>query len=153
MSISSSLSLARKLKSIFGDRFYCEIMPHKFRQQVIANNRACAAATILKINLVTTFDVHYLRAEESKYHDLLMEIQGRDPYTSKEFWFRNKGQVLEYIRLWPERFQRSFIDGAKSTVEIADRCDFEIVFGNFSFPKFEVTLDEGFLKWLEQKNT
>jgi DNA polymerase-3 subunit alpha len=73
---------ARWYKSVFGDRYYIELMDHghiehpkSWREQTDVNQELLKIAAELDIEAVLTCDAHYLMHEDKEAHEILLCIQ------------------------------------------------------------------------------
>ena len=139
---------AREYYEIFGDRLYFELQENGIAEQTIVNDGLIHLSQEMGVPLVATNDCHYLTREESHAHEVLLCIQTqRTINDAKRFRFSTD----ELFFKSPELMQTSFKDhpeAIKTSVEIAERCNLELEFGNFYFPIFPVpeaeTLDSLF---------
>lgn len=122
--------------------FYLEIQ----QQGIIADNGVsqkqlnAAIASLgseLGLPLVATNDIHYLTREEAATQDLLLCIgtnsQVDDPnrmkFSCDEFFMKSAEEMSAAIGDYPEALA--------NTLEIAEKCNVEMEFGNIILPKFE----------------
>ena len=88
------------------------------------------------IPLVATNDVHYIKTEDSKSHDILMCIQtaktvddpNRRRYPSDQFYLKSPEEMWDMFSYMPEALE--------NTVKIADECNFKYKFHESKLPKF-----------------
>lgn len=129
---------AQELYDIFGDRLYFELQENGIADQQPVNEGLKQLAAEMGVKLVATNDCHYLNREEAHAHELLLCIQTgktiNDPkrfrFSTDEFYFKS-----------PEIMKKSFAhcpESITNTQEIADRCNLEINFGDYYFPKFPI---------------
>ena len=93
------------------------------------------------IPLVATNDVHYIKREDSKSHDVLMCIQtaktiddpNRRRYPSDQFYLKSAEEMWDMFSYIPEALE--------NTVKIAEECNFEYKFHESKLPRFP--LEEG----------
>jgi len=155
---------AREMATIFDDRFYLEIQANNLPEQKKINKVLGEFSKDLSLPLVATNDCHYLNRKDSESHDVLLCIQTgksvddekRLKFSSDEFFFKSAEEMEKDL---PE-----FQDAITNTVEVANRCNFEMKFGEYKFPAFKVpegqSLDgmlvqeaqKGFEKRIIQKN-
>ncbi len=127
---------ALELQKIFGDRLYFEIQENGISAQKIANEGLMALGKELGIKLVATNDCHYLRREESYAHEVLLCIQTgktiNDPkrfrFSTDELYFKSPREMVERFSYCPE--------AVSNTLEVAERCNLELSFGEHHFPIF-----------------
>ncbi|MDR3628766.1 MAG: DNA polymerase III subunit alpha [Desulfocapsaceae bacterium] len=129
---------AQELLGIFGDRLYFELQENTIPEQTTVNNGLIQLGKELGVKVVATNDCHYLNREEAHAHEILLCIQtGKtitDPkhfsFSSDEFYFKPPELMRQRFAYCPEAIA--------TTVEIAERCNLEIEFGNYYFPRFPV---------------
>ena len=132
-------NIALKYKEIFGkDNYYIEIQDHNLPEQKEVNRELIRLSKEIDVGLVATNDVHYVRKEDSKIHDILMCIQmGKtvnDPtrmrFGSDEFYLKSR-EEMETV--FPE-----VQEALDNTVKIADMCNVEFDFNTIHLPKYDV---------------
>ncbi|WP_457574574.1 DNA polymerase III subunit alpha [Desulfolithobacter sp.] len=133
---------ALELQKVFGDRLYFEIQENNIPEQTIANQGLMELAGELGIKLVATNDCHYLSREESYAHEVLLCIQtGRtinDPkrfkFSTDQLYFKSPEEMAAQFSYCPE--------AVTNTLEVAERCNLELKFGDHHFPIFPVPENE-----------
>ncbi|MBE6070451.1 MAG: DNA polymerase III subunit alpha [Clostridium butyricum] len=128
-------------KEIFKDGFYIELQNHGMEEQRKVNELNIKLSKETGIPLVATNDVHYIKREDSKSHDVLMCIQTAktidDPhrrrYPSDQFYLKSAEEMWDMFEYIPEALE--------NTVKIAEECDFQYKFHESKLPKFP--LEEG----------
>ena len=68
------VSTINEFKSIFGDRFYCELQWNRIPEQHEVNQHIILAAEVTKTELVSTADAHYPRPEMFKDRELYKQL-------------------------------------------------------------------------------
>ncbi len=139
---------AKELHDIFGDRLYFEIQENGIADQQPVNEGLKQLSKEMGVKLVATNDCHYLNRDEAHAHEVLLCIQtGKTITDPKHFCFSTD----EFYFKSPEVMKKSFDhapEAIATTVEIAERCNLEIDFGDYHFPKFPIpegqTLDSMF---------
>ena len=141
---------ALELQKVFGDRLYLEIQENGIPEQTIANQGLMALADELGIKLVATNDCHYLGKEESYAHEVLLSIQTgktiNDPnrfrFNTDQLYFKSGDEMAAQFAYCPQALS--------NTLEVAERCDLQLEFGDNHFPIFPLnegeTLDAVFAK-------
>lgn len=110
------------------ENFYIELMDHGMEEQKQLNKDLILLAKENEIPLVATNDVHFLRKEDAKAHELMLCIQTRsninDPkhfkFSSDQFYFKNGVEMRELFKEVPEAIS--------NTLEIAERCNVVLKF-------------------------
>ena len=132
-------SIALRYKEIFGeDNYYIEIQDHNLPEQKEVNSELIKLSKEIGVGLVATNDVHYVRKEDSKIHDILMCIQmgktvndpARMRFGSDEFYLKSR-QEMESI--FPD-----VQEALDNTVKIAQRCNVEFDFNTIHLPQYDV---------------
>ncbi|MCR1850232.1 DNA polymerase III subunit alpha [Paeniclostridium sordellii] len=132
-------SIALRYKDIFGeDNYYIEIQDHNLPEQKEVNSELIKLSKEIGVGLVATNDVHYVRKEDSKIHDILMCIQmgktvndpARMRFGSDEFYLKSR-QEMESV--FPD-----VQEALDNTVKIAQRCNVEFDFNTIHLPQYDV---------------
>lgn len=133
-----ALELIKKYKKVFGsENFFLEIQDHpEASNQILVNRMFKELSVATNTPLVVTNDCHYAKKEDSEAHDVLICIQ-----TQKTIYAENRLRYEgNYSMRDPKELQDAFKDvpqALKNTVEIADRCNVEIKFGQNLLPAFK----------------
>jgi DNA polymerase-3 subunit alpha len=129
-------------QSVFKDRYYLELQDHDLPELAGVNEYLISLADEFDLPLVATNDAHYARQDQASIHDVLLCIQTGKTVTEPDR-MRMDGQsyylksVEEMAALFPD-----VPEALTNTLEIAERCDINLEFGNYHLPVFEVP--EGF---------
>ncbi len=130
---------ALTLNDIFGqDNFYLELQSNGIEEQNLVNQNLIKLSRETGIPLVATNDVHYLRREDAKAHEVLLCIQtgkkitdeDRMQFNSDDFYIKTPEEMARVFKNIPEALE--------NTVKIADSCNVEIEFNELHLPEFEV---------------
>lgn len=138
-----SLETAKYYKSIFGEDYYIELQDHGLEKQKMANPALIEIAKALDIKMVITNDSHYLKKEDSDWHDTLLCIQtnalkdstNRFQFPNNEFYVKTPEQLRDSFR-WMEAAE--FEKAIGNTVEVAEKCHLIIEMGKYHIPYFEL---------------
>ena len=132
-------------KETFGDRFYNEAMHIGWEDYDKYYPRVLELADDLKIKTVCTNDVHFVKRSDAKYQEMLTLINTKGKMTSSgsdEFYLKTRDEmIVDYIT--PEMCDR--------TLEIADRCNFNLNFSGYLFPEFKPETKKDYKEFLEWK--
>src|SRR5919199_1762877 len=144
-----AVEAAATYRDILGqNNFFLEMQWHGIEEQRIVNSGIPAIARDLKLNMVCTNDVHYLRESDAHPHDVLLCIgTGKgfnDPkrlrYDAKQFFLKTHEEMADAFKDFP--------DALANTVRIAERCNVQLAEGENYLPNFDVpsgfTLDDYF---------
>ncbi|WP_270670388.1 DNA polymerase III subunit alpha [Paraclostridium bifermentans] len=132
-------NIALKYKEIFGEEnYYLEIQDHNLPEQKEVNRELIRLSKEIGVGLVATNDVHYVRKEDSKIHDILMCIQmgktvndpARMRFGSDEFYLKSREEMEE---IFPE-----VQEALDNTVKIAQMCNVEFDFNTIHLPQYDV---------------
>ncbi|OBR91899.1 DNA polymerase III subunit alpha [Clostridium ragsdalei P11] len=123
-------------KNTFKDGFYLEIQYHGIADQLKINEQLISMSKKLNIPLVATNDVHYIKKEDYRTHDILLCIQtgktvdeeDRMKYPSDEFYLKSPDEMYDMFSNVPESLE--------NTIKIADQCNFDYDFHKSKLPKF-----------------
>ncbi|MFN2524665.1 MAG: DNA polymerase III subunit alpha [Actinomycetota bacterium] len=129
--------VAARYREVFGDRFYLELQDHGLREQQALNDELVALGKELGVSWVATNDSHYTHKEDAGAHEVLLCINtgseladpNRFKFDSQEFYLKTPEEMARTFARWP--------GACETTVEVAERCDVEIKFGEHLLPRFE----------------
>jgi len=138
--IEEAKKQALKYQEIFGkDNFYLELENHpNIPEQKKINQALVGFSKELKIPLVATNDVHYLKSEDAEAQDILMLVNTgadrNDPerltMKSDDFSMRSQKEMEELFKETPEAIE--------NTQKIASSCNFQFNLGETKLPYFQV---------------
>ncbi len=125
-------------KRVFKDDYYIEIQHNGLRQQIMVNQKLIQLARKLDIPLVATNDSHYLKKEDSYFHEVLLCIQtgkrmsdeDRMRFETQEFYIKSPEEMADYFSEFP--------DAIENTVKIAEKCNYDFEFGVTKLPNYDV---------------
>jgi DNA polymerase-3 subunit alpha len=136
---STAQQEAGKLSEILGrGNFYLEMQDHGIEEQTLVNTQVLKMARELDLPLVATNDCHYLSKADSFAHDVLLCIQtgknvqdeNRLRYSTDQFYFKDAEEMESLFGHVPESLS--------NTLEIAEKCTFELGEPENIFPEFQV---------------
>ena len=130
--------VALMYRDIFKDGFYLEIQDHGMEEQRKVTEGNIKLSRETGIPLIATNDVHYIKQEDSKAHDILMCIQtgktvddeNRRRYPSNQFYLKSPEEMWDMFSYVPEALE--------NTVKIAEECNFDYEFHVSKLPNFPV---------------
>ncbi len=122
---------AKYYKDLFGDDYYIELQDHGLKEQKESNPVLIEIAKELGIKTVITNDSHYLKAQDAAWHDTLLCEQtkskksepNRFKFSVNEFYVKTVEELRQAFSWMEEDY---FNDCINTTVEIANKCDFEM---------------------------
>jgi DNA polymerase-3 subunit alpha len=129
-------------KSVFDEDFYLELQYHGMQEQMKVNGDIIKLSKEIDVPLIATNDVHYIKVEDYRAHDVLLCIQtgktvdeeNRMRYPSDQFYLKSPEEMYNLFSHVPEALN--------NTVEIAEKCKFDYEFHKSKLPKFP--LPEGY---------
>ncbi|MCK6380240.1 MAG: DNA polymerase III subunit alpha [Leptospiraceae bacterium] len=133
-----AIQLAGKLHEIFRkEDFYLEIQKHGIKEQEIVAKSLIEYSKNNNIPLVLTNDSHFLTKEDHSAQDILLRI-GLQKKIDEELKFGFNPEFFvkspeEMSLLYPE-IPEAFL----KTLEIRDKCNLKLSFGNHLLPEFDV---------------
>ena len=150
--MEKAVEKAKELSAIFDDRFYLEVQANKLPAQIKLNTVLKEMSKDLSIPLVATNDCHYLNKEDAEAHDILLCIQTgktiddekRLRFSSDEFYFKNREEMAEALP--------GFEDAIANTVQVAGRCNYQMEFGQYKYPVFQVPAGQSLDDILTEKS-
>ena len=132
---------ARAFRGIYGDDFYIEIQDHGLSFRNGWDDRKLdeylvRIARELDIKVVVTNDFHYLTREDAPTQDILscigkattLDDPNRMRMEGSEFYMKSEQEMRELFSWIPE--------ACDTTLEIADKCDFELDWSSMYLPNF-----------------
>ncbi len=134
-----AMAAAATYRDILGDgNFFLEMQFQGLDEQRIVNTGLLPIARDLGMPLVCTNDVHYLKQDDYKPHDILLCIgtgksvhdEQRLRYHGDQFFLKTAEEMAAIFKDYPEALA--------NTVRIAERVNVEIPGGQNHLPKFDV---------------
>jgi DNA polymerase-3 subunit alpha len=123
-----------KLKEVFNEDLYIEVMDHGIKEQKIANPELIRLGEEFGISIVPTNDAHYINADDYLAHLVSLCIKtGKtisDPnkltFDADQFYFKTADEMAS---LFPEEY-------LTRTLEVAEKCNLDLVTFASRLPKF-----------------
>jgi DNA polymerase-3 subunit alpha len=149
--IKKSKKILEQYLDIMGrDNFYLELMDHGMKEEQQVNKELILLSKEFEIPLVATNDVHYLKKEHAKAHELMLCIQThstinetkRFKFPSDQFYFKNDAEMFELFKEVPE--------AVTNTLEVAERCNVKFDFEVNHYPVYEVQAGQNQRDMLKQ---
>jgi DNA polymerase-3 subunit alpha len=141
-----AVEVASTYGDIFGPgNFYVELQDHGLPDQRTILPGLIDLAHRSRLPMVATNDLHYTFRRDAKPHDVLLCIQqqkvqtdtNRLKFDTDEFYLKSPQEMREVFREMPQ--------ACDATLEIAERCELELVYGDrapadqrFHLPRFDV---------------
>ena len=122
---------------IFGqENFFLELQNHGLEDELKVRNALKDFSAKLNIPLVATNDSHYVRREDSEFHDAMLCVQTGKKLSDSHRW---KFPSDDYYLKSAEEMRDLFDDvpeACDNTLKIAERCNVTLEFGKFQMPEF-----------------
>ena len=123
-------------QTLGAENFYFELQNHGIAEQAKVNRQLIPWAKEFGLKLVCTNDVHYINKGDSHAHDCLICIgtqthlsdTKRMKYQPEQFFLRSAEEMKALFNETPE--------AVKNTLEVAEKCNLEIKFGQLHYPVF-----------------
>ncbi|MGB2753781.1 MAG: DNA polymerase III subunit alpha [Phycisphaerae bacterium] len=124
------------------ENFYLEVQDHAIEDERRARPMLVGLAREMGVPLVATNDVHYLSADDTRAHDVLLCINtgkllsdaNRMRYREREFHLKTHEEMQARFPDLPEALA--------NTVEVAGRCNLGLPFGRHHAPVYPVPAGE-----------
>jgi DNA polymerase-3 subunit alpha len=131
--------MVRMLYRLFGEDFYLEIQPHDLKEQKKHNILLSSISRKQGVPLIATQDVHFIEKEDKEVHDILMQIQGREPYDCNTLYLATEEEIMKEFKVHDYLSGFMVRDAVENAMSIADKVgDYNIPIGEFSYPSFEL---------------
>ena len=129
-------NLVKWFKDVFGEDYYLELQNHHLEEQIEVNQKLKEYAKKYNIKTVATNDVHYIYRDDAQVQDVLMCVQmsktiddpDRMKFPNDEFYLKSYDEMAEAFP--------NDLDALETTLEIANKCNFELVYGHYMYPKY-----------------
>ena len=126
-------------QTLGAENYFLELQNHGIPEQAKVNKQLIQFAKEFGLKLVATNDVHYIEKSHSHAHDCLVCIGTQsmlsDPkrmsagYVPEQFYLRSADEMKARFAEVP--------DAVKNTLEVAEKCNLEIKFGENKYPMFD----------------
>ena len=133
---SGAIRILRLLKNMY--RYvYLEVMPHNMKEQKRHNLMVENVSSVTKTPVVLTKDCHFLDIDSKEAHDILMKIQGREPYTVDL-------SLSEEREIWDTWMSHSYLSSSvimaamhNADIIAAMVQDYDLPVDKFEYPEFD----------------
>ena len=134
-----AIAAAKFYEDLLGKgNFYLELQENGLPEQKIVNNNLIEISKRTGIPLVATNDCHFLGKADYASHQILMCVQTQETANNKG---NNMGHTEELYVKTPDEMWNAFKDipsACFNTIEIAEKCNVKIEFGNLHLPQYSV---------------
>ncbi|NND70428.1 MAG: DNA polymerase III subunit alpha [Rhodothermales bacterium] len=132
-----------KYLDIFGDDYYVEIQDHGIPDQKTCNHVLLKWAAEYGVTVIATNDVHYIHQEDAAAQDVLLCLQtGKDladpnrmRFENDQFYLKSAADMELALAGVDEKIRKASL---VNTLEIVDKCSFEIPMGNLLMPHYPI---------------
>ena len=124
--IESAYKIASSYKTTFSDRFYIELMNHNTEKETTLLPLLVHLAEKLGVEYVATNDVRYCEKQDASIYDYF----SKTPIEANEFYLKTPDEMESVFKDYPKALS--------TTLEIAERCSFEIDFEGPNCPDFDI---------------
>lgn len=129
----------KTLMEIMGkDNLYVEVQNHYIDKELEAYPVMALLAKEFNLPLVATNDCHYLRKSDHEMHNVLLCIQTKKTVNDQNrlrfdnhFYFKTVDEMREALKDYPP-------EAISNTLEIANRCNLKLDYGESVMPRYEV---------------
>lgn len=118
-------AIAGKFAETFKDRYYIELQYHGIPEQKTNLPKLVKIAKNLNLPVIASNDVHYLKAEDWRVHDLLISMRDissdrvgkgkKEAYGSHQFYLKSEADMMQIFSSKPEAIL--------NTVALAERVE------------------------------
>jgi DNA polymerase-3 subunit alpha len=138
-----------EFRDLFGaGNYYVELHEHGLPEQRRVNPELIALARDLDLPLLAANDLHYTHKADAAAHEVLLCIQTgavlADPkrfkFEAEEFYLKSPAEMRALFPDHPE--------ACDNTLEVAERCDVQLRFGDNLLPHFDVPDGHTLESWL-----
>ena len=144
-----AIETAKWYKNVFKDDYYIEVQDHNLPEQKKVNLHLEKIAKQLEIEIVATNDAHYVEKKDAETQKYLMlvgqnkTVESTDAllFETDEFYVKDEQEML---RLFPQEY-------LDNTQKVANKCNFEFVFGELKLPKFEIENCDNHFEYFKEK--
>lgn len=139
------LMIVKEYQGIFGsENVFLELEHHPdIEDQHRVNTRLIELARGHNLPLVATNNVHYARPEDKEAHEIILCLQtGKDYDDPSRFTMRNGDYSMRDWETMKAPFGDTVNDAFENTMEIANRCHYDFVFGKNLIPSFQIPKEE-----------
>jgi DNA polymerase-3 subunit alpha len=148
-----ALASAAEFRDIFGpDNFFVELMDHGLPIERNVRADLLRIAKQLKLPLVATNDLHYVRADDAEAHDVLLCVSaGANKDTPNRFKFDGSGYYLKSAQEMRALFAE-LPEACETTLDIAERCETHFDEGEGTYmARFDVPAGEDEESWFRKE--
>lgn len=124
-------NMIHDLHKIFGEDFYLEVQPHKFKEQYEYNEKVFNLGKEFNIPIIVTGDSHYVLPSDADTHKAWLNLgDDSEYYASGDYHMMSKLEMQDFFT----RDTREYFENVSAVI---DKCNVEIPMGGENFPVFD----------------
>lgn len=131
---TEAVDVALEYDKIF-DKFYLELQAHHHPKQVILNEQLKKLSEETGIEMIITTDAHFLKKEDKKYHDILVQIAYKQPYDFETIYIQTPEEIKAYCEQYD--IPLSAMENTKKLFDSIQSIDFIPKDTNFFLPEYD----------------
>lgn len=131
-----------KMKEVFGDDFYIEIQRHGIKNEEKVNFNLIALARKHDIKIVAGVDSHYINKKDKHSQEVLLANNRKTTMSDPNRWIFPGDRYYKIASSEMEELFADIPEALDNTLEIADKCTYEIPKTEYHLPAFDIP--EGF---------
>jgi DNA polymerase-3 subunit alpha len=146
--------IASRMRDVFGDRLYVEVMPHGSSAVPATAGPLVRLAQDLGISFVATQDAHYPCSDDWEFQEAMLSIRTHDVllnpkrfrFDTHDFFLRSYDQMVDAFRAQGHISEESSRLALDRTREVAERCTAKLPLTNrpiLPAPKLPAGVTEG----------
>lgn len=140
--IEKARYIAKQYKELFGEDYYLEIQNHGLTQEAVVTQQILLLSKELGIKVVATNDCHYVNHADKEAHEWLICMQmGKKLSDTSRMVYKGDYSIKSEEEM--EDMFLSVPDAIENTNEVADKCEFELVYGQYRMPKVKIPPEYG----------
>jgi len=138
----------KKIKEAFGEDFYAEIQLNELSAQKYYNSFIIEMSVKYGVKIIITADVHYAFPEDAELQDTLIAINQKSQLgnsfklNTRSLFYSSSRDIYNFNYQFGYDYRHDFIDSClETTLEVANKCDFDFETGIEKYPRYEPTED------------
>lgn len=137
--MDNAVKVTHEICDILGkENFFLELQDHQMKEQKTVNKGLLEISRKTSMPLIATNDIHYIKKEDARIHELLLCLQTgttladkkRMKFDSDQFYLKSADEMAELFDYAPESI--------KNTMDIAERCNLKIKLGETLLPEYSI---------------
>jgi DNA-directed DNA polymerase III (polc) len=130
--------IMKTFQSMFGEDFYVELQRHGIKDEERAMPIMVEMAKKLGVKVIATTDSHYPEIGDADVHEIQLCMGTKKTLDDEShFKFEGTGYHLHSSEEMEELFG-DMPETLDNTLEVADKCNLKLDFGNYTLPQYDV---------------